>query len=527
MKLFKANILLAGLVVAGVFSSCDDFLDKNPDDRATVDSYEKINNLLTTAYSPNSANFILELSSDNVMDNGKAYNTAVNQEEIYRWKAISTEGNDDPRYYWQNTYKAIATANQALSSIKELGDGEAYQDLKAEALLCRAYGMFSLAKVFCMSYNPDKAEEYLGLPYPLEPEQDINAKYKRGTLKELYEKIDADIEAALPYVSDTHFAIPKYHFNTKAAYAFAARFNLYYMNYDKAIKYATQVLGNNPANLLRDFSTFMQYSNPSDIDNAYIASKVNANLMLQTGTSLAGRWSQGTSSMRRFHHNVEITTYETFWVEMPWGKGSKESNNCLYQSRFLFGTNQAVYFPKMLEHFEYTDKISGTGYTHIVDAVFTSDETLLVRAEAYAMKKDYASAIADMNTWISNHCISSAGYYPRPTLTEESINAFIENLSYAEPTAVEKARSIRKKFNPQGFTVEAGTQENILEMILQMRRIETMYQGMRFLDLKRYGIEFGHPIEGEDTQVFKAGDLRGAIQLPNDVINAGIEANPR
>ena len=60
-----------------------------------------------------------------------------------------------------------------------------------------------------------------------------------------------------------------------------------------------------------------------------------------------------------------------------------------------------------------------------------------------------------------------------------------------------------------------------------MRRIETWKTGLRFMDLKRYGIEYTHFRAGEDPIVFKAGDKRGALQLPEDVLKAGLEANPR
>ena len=60
-----------------------------------------------------------------------------------------------------------------------------------------------------------------------------------------------------------------------------------------------------------------------------------------------------------------------------------------------------------------------------------------------------------------------------------------------------------------------------------MRRVTNMLQGLRFMDLKRYGIEYEHYIEDEDPLTFTAGDLRGAIQLPTDVIAAGLQANPR
>ena len=48
---------------------------------------------------------------------------------------------------------------------------------------------------------------------------------------------------------------------------------------------------------------------------------------------------------------------------------------------------------------------------------------------------------------------------------------------------------------------------------------------MRFQDLKRYGIAFSHNISGGDPIVFKAGDSRGAFQIPQDAIEAGIAPN--
>ena len=68
---------------------------------------------------------------------------------------------------------------------------------------------------------------------------------------------------------------------------------------------------------------------------------------------------------------------------------------------------------------------------------------------------------------------------------------------------------------------------SLLQMILHMRRLETLYQGMRFMDVKRYGISYAHQLTGEESVVFKPGDLRGAIQIPSAVVAAGLQANPR
>ena len=70
--------------------------------------------------------------------------------------------------------------------------------------------------------------------------------------EEVYEKIDRDIEEALPLVSDANYAVPKYHFNRSAAYAFATRFNLYYLKWEKVVEYASEVLGSAPSTVMRD-----------------------------------------------------------------------------------------------------------------------------------------------------------------------------------------------------------------------------------------------------------------------------------
>lgn len=525
----KKYIGFAIIAIAMGLSSCNDFLDKLPDDRAEVNSVEKVSQFLVSAYPNHLPNFIFEISSDNVMDNGTVYTAQPNQDKIYRWENVETEGNDDPRSLWNNGYESAAVANEALKAIDEMG-GDELRGHKAEALLCRAYAMFQTANIFCMAYDPSKADEYMGIPYPKVAGESVD---ERGTLRETYENINADIEEALPLLDDNHLKVSKYHFNSKAAYAFAARFNLYYHNYDKAIEYATRALGNNVPGVLRNIAAYDQLAGVDDIGNEFIRSSEVSNLMFLTGYSSAGRAIYYTT-FRRYAQARPIIMYETVWANMPWGSGS--SANTLWYSHLLYGTNYSIYFPKQMEQFEITDQVNQTGYAHIIDCTFTTDETLLVRAEAYALKKDYANALADMNLWAGNHCEASrtatvsgqvrTAY--RPNFTEANVNEFV-NAVAAMPVVPESdlQRSWKKAIHPQGFTVESGTQENLIQLILHMRRLETIHQGLRWLDIKRYGIEFSHNIDGADALIFKAGDKRGAIQLPTDVIDAGLPANPR
>ncbi len=521
----KAKYLFLGLAALSL-ASCDDYLDKLPDDRAELNTEEKITLLLTSAYPTHNTMLLAEISSDNVGNNGKSYGVDQVVDQLYQFKDVTVKsGNDSPYSVWNGYYSAVAASNEAIKAIDELGGERVMPAQMAEAKLCRAYSMMQLASVFCMAWNPEKADEYLGLAYPKEPEQSVEDTYERGTLRELYANINQDIEEALPNIDESIYSVPKYHWNLKAAYAFAARFNLYYMNYDKAIEYANKALGSDPASLLFDFPAIMGMG-AQDIGNQVIRTSLKSNFMLLPSYSSSARYlNMGYSS--RYAHNSYVASYDTYWAKAPWGQGS--DNNPLYFSTKIYGTSACAAFPTMLEHFEVTDRLNGTGYAHVVDHAFTGDETLLVRAEAYALKNDIPSALKDMNMWIVSHCAEEKGGNVRPVLTTAVVDTFYTNLDY-QPAVPDGYRdhSLRKEFHPQGFTVAPeSTQENLIQLILHMRRLDTLFQGLRFYDLKRYGIEYSHEISGEDPATFKAGDLRGAIQLPHDVIQAGQTPNPR
>ena len=527
------SIIALGLGVLAL-SSCNDYLDKLPDERAELNSAEKITQLLVSAYPDVGNNLIAELLSDNVDDNGRSYsNPLILMDDIYKLEDTTEEGSETPYQLWQGYYTAVATANQAIEGIEKLGNPTTLRGDLAEAKLTRAFSMFMLAQTFCMAWNPEKADEYLGLPYPLQPAEKIGGEYERGTLRELYEAIDKDIEEALPYISEAEdgYSIPKYHFNTKAAYAFATRFNLYYMNYEKCIKYANMVLGADPTGVMRNYEPYRGLGR-SDFGNRWIRSDEQANLML-LATYAVPRYLT-SAYYYRFAHNYDITAYETFWVDMPWGSGS--SGNTIIYANKLYGTNQCVVYPTYDEQFEYTDKVGGTGYPHGVDAVFTGDMTILERAEAYCLSGQLELALADINTWIKTHCKDitdgETGEVTNavPVMSVASISSFVNNTDYAKRTPDgNRDRSFRKHMHPQGFTIDAegSDQECMLQFLLHMKRLESVFHGLRIQDIKRYGIEYTHELAGQDPVIFIRGDLRAAVQIPNTVVVAGIEANPR
>ena len=169
---------------------------------------------------------------------------------------------------------------------------------------------------------------------------------------------------------------------------------------------------------------------------------------------------------------------------------------------------------------EYTDPVQGVGYYNIVESVFNTDETLMVRAEAYAMLKQYDKALADMQVWVNAFTKSNV------ILTTDLVNEFYGEMEYYTPTSP----TPKKKLDPD-FIVESGTQENMIHFILHARRILTLHEGLRWGDIKRYGITVYRRIVQNKiitvTDTMEPDDPRRAIQIPKTSIDTGMTPNPR
>lgn len=508
--------------------SCDKFLDVMPDNRTELDTQEKMRSLLVSAYPVTDYMLMTEYSSDNVDDYGTDNpNTDRFIDQVYAWKDVTETDNEDPEHIWEASYSAIAAANQVIEAIENLVGDEAsgYEAEMAEALLCRAYSHFVLVNVFSQAYSASTADQNLGITYMSMPEQGLNPKYERESVAQVYEKIDKDIQRALPMVSENYFTVPKYHFNQKAAYAFATRFYLYYEKPEEAIKYADSCLGSAPASMLRDWRYQATMTQDDEVlTNHFIDATLSANLLLMTAYSKMGLCFNGPySTYSKYAAGNYVATTETgialasllgldnngfFAVPMKIYKANNHDKTTFWKLPFLF---------------EFTDPVAQIGYYRTVYPAFTGDQVLLERAEAKILLKQYDSAVADMNLWLSN--ISKKDW----NLSAEDINGMLKGVEYSKPLA----STVKKKLHAPFLTNPTELQENLIHFCLLLKRVDSYAQGLRWFDVKRYGIEIQRRVMGADGNPMTAGDVltandpRRAIQIPLKVRDAGYEANPR
>ena len=543
----KVSVVLTfSLMLTLTLTSCNDFLDELPDNRTEANTVDKIQKLLVSAYPVSDHMAFTEYGSDNVDFMGPSFtNTSRFLDQCYTWEDITEGDNQDPENYWEEMYKCIETANMALEGIESMGGATTTQlkEVQAEALLCRAYAHFMLVNLFALHYDSNDASS-LGVTYVTETENELNKQYQRETVQQNYAHIAEDIEKALPNIGDSYYTVPKYHFNKRAAYAFACRFYLYYEKYDKAIQCANMVLGSNPAVMLRDWATLDDMPDGSDLQQDpttlhMIDANLNCNLMLLTSYSQQGV----TWYYCRYSHNAYIGKYETIGADGDgiglaalW-KGDYSSYS--YRTKIYEGSGLNSWTQWRLPYLmEITDQATGNGYVHTVYPAFTGDEVLLNRAEAYILLKQYDKACEDLTTWVRN--VSKKKSF---TVTVDVAKAFETSFPYSYDGVDDSGNAIpkgsvtstpKKHLNPKFAIDEEGSeQESMIQLVLQCRRYETLQEGKRWFDIKRWGIEIprrtmnssGYP--QEITDWLTVDDPRRAIQFPVAVVSAGYEPNPR
>lgn len=539
--------IFAALVVA--MTGCD-FLDHEPDMRATINTKEKVQLLLVSAYTNANCAAICEFSSDNVIDNTVPDPVTGNSKavlpldemynEIFAWKPVKSSGaQDSPKYLWDANYTAIATANQALLAIEKLEkEGINMNPEKGEALLSRAYHHFLLAGVFCQAWkNKEDSKKDLGLTYMLQPETRVAPEYSRGpelvinideygdtawiggSLYDTYMCIEKDLEEGLKLVSDEYYMVPRYHFNVKAAHAFAARFYLYKRDWAKVVEHANYVLTTADETVLAmlfDAQTNRDFSDITSAFNHYINSQDPSNLLIYTTMSSSGYAL--LPSYGRYQCNGDAADYSAT------GPGPCWSNS--FPGYGFWSADQSLggFCAKAYYMFEYTDKVNGYGYIHGITRAFTTNETLLCRAEAKVHLNDLVGATNDLRLWcqgynVNNRMDTVEG--GKVNLTQNKIKTFYN---------ADKSKHLVPTLHNQDMAsdwVITPEQLPFVHCAIHFRRIETLHDGLRWQDIKRYGIEIEH-VQGKDApRKLVWNDDRRAIQLPQEVILSGMTANPR
>lgn len=481
-RLFIYTLALLAFTANG----CKKFLEKPPDNRAELQSPAQVSQLLGTAYPQANYMSFAESASDNVADKGAGTVENVNGDP-FQFIDVRDDQEDSPEFYWNACYKAIAVANLALETCAKAPNPEEYQAQRGEALLCRAYAHFMLVTFFAETYDPATAASSPGIPYVTEPEKTVIKQYDRKTVAYVYEMIESDLVTGIPLIDDTKYTIPGYHFTRVAANAFATRFYLFKRDWAKTVAFASLVFNNsNPTNVLRPWNTTYKTMTYLELWAVYAKATEPANLLLVEAPSIWGRYyfnyRYGLNSPKQrqiLGNNV---------TGGDWG-----FTNQLY----TVGTENYL-IPKVNEFFVRNSVNASIGNAYVMVPLFTTEEVLFNRAEAYAQQNNTSAAISDLNIYAATRI---DGYsVAANTITPAKVLAFYG-----------------------GNDLQAG----VIRTVLDFKRAEYVQEGMRWFDILRYRIPVTHTTFAGQAITLTANDPRRLFQLPESVSVSGLQPNPR
>ncbi|HYF69746.1 MAG TPA: RagB/SusD family nutrient uptake outer membrane protein [Ohtaekwangia sp.] len=482
MKKFSSQTIYVALLLT--LGSCGDFLSENPDNRVELNTTTKAAQLLTNAYASGAYTFT-EWMSDNVNYTlGTTKLTEHNQ--AYAWQDITSVEQDTPTNFWETTYSAIAHANEVLAVIDDLKGDEAERDaVRGEALLTRAYGHFMLVNLFAKHYNEQTAASDAGIPYVEEPETVFVKQYDRHSVQEVYDKVERDLLDGLELVNGSFYANSgKYHFTRNAALAFASRFYLFKADIDKCIEYSTQMLGADPGVFVKDLPSILQdYSNTDEFLRLLTSPADQSNLLLIRNVTnfpvTVGYWPN-------------INLINNLYLVNPFS--AEDVRRSDRYPIFQRGTN-GLTVAKYEFLFERSSLTSNVGLYYTIMPVFRGEEVLLNRAESYAFDNELDLAIADLQFYVDKR------YFEKPVIT---------------------ISDLRNHYNA------SSDQLAVLSFILDERRKEFIHEGLRWFDIKRFGLVVGHDTEDGGLIILEENDPRKVLQIPQAAIDVGgLEPNPR
>lgn len=248
----KKNIFVLSLLACALsFTSCsDDDINQKPYDKIEFSDYYKTESDFNTAINGVYRGFVQDgyyaglsnasdivavgdILSDNIILNPSGRQSGL---RTHNW---SYNSNATPTSIYSTSYNIISRANLILANIDNLQDGDFKNYIVAKARAIRALAHFEVARTYAeIPTQADNASTTIGIAYVDEYDPRVEVK-RDATIGETYDKIIADLEAAIPNLkeSDVSSEMNKY-----AAEALLGKVYLYKGDYNKVIEYTQPVV---------------------------------------------------------------------------------------------------------------------------------------------------------------------------------------------------------------------------------------------------------------------------------------------
>ncbi|WP_075590824.1 RagB/SusD family nutrient uptake outer membrane protein [Labilibacter marinus] len=194
----KAIYLLFGLVLLGLFSSCEDFLEEEPKANLAVESFYKDMNDITLAVNGTveralsgsgtmgSRGFSAIAYGDDIMTTNHGENKAQ-QREIDQFNV--SVGNSQLNDAWNGSYEVINQANAVLGN---------YESAITESNLTEVEAMVSIARFYRALYYFELVRGWGDIPMPTSSV--VDTKLARSPAADVFNLVANDLEEAIKWL---------------------------------------------------------------------------------------------------------------------------------------------------------------------------------------------------------------------------------------------------------------------------------------------------------------------------------------
>lgn len=383
----KLKTTLLSIAVAMAFTSCSDYLDKQPsvNKNTSITEVAHLNALLDYVSNNYETNYTCFYCTDDCEITKDLYKAGSNSfNNIVKYYTLNSKliESDEYDYLWQGEYKKIYYYNVVIDNAGSVTGTEAEKnEALANAYFLRAWSFYTLATYYCRPYcEANKGE--LGVPLRLHTTFDENLS--RGTLEQTYNQIFSDLKKAedLCPVKDVN---PDARWRTSqcAINAFYARLYLNMADYAQAQTYAEKALATAPA--LFDYNNFKKGTPLSYSDNGVMPAQT-------VQTCETNQWS---ASKFLYHSEYIFTRFQQNRMQWPLPSNALVS---LYDKendmRFVWFFNEHGNRRMNVNYEAYRYNQFNDG-RYVFSGLQTS-ELLLTKAEAMARQNKWQDALAEL-----------------------------------------------------------------------------------------------------------------------------------
>ena len=398
-----------------------------------------------------SLNVRLDLLSDDVINTVSTSNLGD-----YRYTSTQNERGSEVLNYkaWDFYYTLIQHANLFLRGFNNrLSEKEKQLDdvlyAKGEALAIRAYAYHQLVQLYAKRYDPRTAEQDLGVILRTEA-GDLSSLYSpapRATVAACYKQIEQDLKESLALLKDLPQKNERNHLCYATVSGIAARFALTKSEWATAATYAQDAIAKtksklqNGAELLDGFNNFEAKEWMWGYRNAETQATGYLGFHAQYSYNFKDGWED------IFRYAINRTLYDQL--------GAKDVRRKWW---YCYDLNQEI------------PKGADKSYLNLANGVPTFEIT--GQCMKYAVKNPITSVGDVMVMRLGEMYYILAEAQARQGKTSEAQKALYD---------VVKTRDA-------DFTMPTETGDALIEKIFLHKRVDLLFEGVRFLDMKRLGI---------------------------------------